>query len=849
MEGYNTVSEIFSYSALKVIKDSLEKSLGYEIFWGCYIDNSLNLIDKIETIFYGNTNSVIFDKKIAIKYDLVLHNHPSGFIEPSDEDQKIAYQCMKLGVGFAIIDNDISECYIVVPPKSVTKRKKVDTANVENIFKNVDELNKVIQNYKIRDSQLDLSKLILEVINDDKIAFIEAPTGIGKSLAYLIPILLYALENKVKIVISTYTKNLQNQLIKKDIPSALKIIKKDLKFEVAYGRQNYLCLLAYSHLKNDFNNFLFISFDSEILDLLDEWVKKTNNGLLLELSSDIDKALINEIKSNSSTCLKGKCKYYDKCFFYNAKRRLNASDIIVTNHHLLLSYELSDEISDFFPPYNSIIFDEGHNLVDVIEDLSTISFSTLEIQKKLSRFINAKNSGILQSLENLLSNKIQDDKIIKTISFLKLEIQNILNIIIKIQNQDVYELMEFAKNEKIYGKNKILINLTELAKIKIDKLNYIQDLFDEFFNKISVMTSYFNELYEYLNKIMSETKLIKEITDESSFLFFISSIKSIIHFLTEVNHFNEEFKDLSSSNKNQNYIKVLWLEIINNSITFNFYDEEKSLNFNNIVEIKSNSSIFISATLASENSFNYIKEQLNITSITDKRLVEKIYPPIFAFNENSCLYIIKGVDPSNKERYKSVAKQLITKILDSCNAKTMILTTSYDDIKDFSENIKEANNEKDLFIHNENFNSNLLIEEFKKNKNGVLIANMGFWEGIDLPGKHLEILIISKLPFKVPDTPILKAKTDKLDSMGINSFYKLSLPYAIIKLKQGFGRLIRSESEKGICILLDDRVISKNYGKLILNSLPNPKIEVVSVSEFFDNFISMCKNFSIMTKV
>ncbi|MCR4421092.1 MAG: hypothetical protein NUV32_01280 [Exilispira sp.] len=853
MEGYNSVEKIFSKNAIKALKDSLNKSNENEIFWGCNLDESKQLIDSVETIFFGSNHSVLFDKKNAIKYDLVLHNHPNNIIEPSEEDQIIAHSCINMAVGFAIIDNALINCYVIVPPKSIVKRKKVKDLEVEKILKNPSQsLLDILPNYKIRESQIELSKLIQNIINDDKVGFIEAPTGIGKSLAYLIPSFLYIKKNNVKIIVSTYTKNLQNQLIKKDIPSVIKILNQNISVEVAYGRQNYLCLLSYSNFKENFNFLFYESIESEVMQQLEHWVKKTNNGLLLELNGNYEKRVIDEIRSNSNLCLSTKCKYFNECFYYNARRRLNNADIIVANHHLLLSYELNEDFSDFFPIYNTIIFDEGHNLPDVIESISTYTFSTFEIQKKLYKLVQISNKkkGLLQLLDDNLSksnlqNSTAGKKILRLSEDIQKQIVELQQLVSNIQNLTTYEIMNIINSYKSENsKLKVLVNLTDLAKKNPEILKKIFDSLVETFDNIKLFTDSVSLLLGILEILLDKGE---DSELELSFLQYLyGNIKSIVRFFLNINDFYHEFqKLLENSQKVEKYLKVLWFEINNNIIDFYFYNEEKGLTFNDIIQTKAKSSIFISATLATENSFNYIKEQLTLNEDIKKNSIDRIFPSIFPYEKNSSFFIIKGINPLDRSSYKNNISDIILQVLSYTKAKTMILTTAYSDINDISEAVKKNNKEIKLLVQNTNSINNSLLDEFKKDSKSVLLVNMGFWEGIDLIGKNLEILIISKLPFKVPDTPILKARTERMDNLGQNSFFKLSLPYAIIKLKQGFGRLIRSEDETGICILLDDRVISKNYGYLILDSLPKAKIEIIEKEQFLNKFIERCKELEI----
>ncbi|MEJ5273076.1 MAG: ATP-dependent DNA helicase, partial [Spirochaetota bacterium] len=603
-------------------------------------------------------------------------------------------------------------------------------------------------------------------------------------------------------------------------------------------------------IKNHTDLYELVSPES--IDQIEKWVSKTNNGLLLEINGNYDRKIIDEIKSNSTLCLSNKCKFFNECFYYSARRRLNNADIIVTNHHLFLSYELIDYFSDFFPVYNTLIFDEGHNLPDVIENISTFTFSTFEIQKKLYKLVQSqqKNKGLFYLLENSLSKNNLNDKTIgkKILSLLPDLINQVLELegsISNIHNRTIYQIINIAfSNNLSNNKSKILINLTNLAKTNPDVLKEIYELLDETFNQIQFLVDNSAFLIQALQIILEDK--VKKDEELSSLQYLYGNIKSIIKFFDDIKDFHEELSDLfNNRSKSQNLLKVLWFEISNNGIYFSFYNEERGLNFNNIIESKVNSTIFISATLATENSFDYIKSQLGLSENIKKNTEDKIYPSIFPYEKNSSLFIIKGINPLIKKDYAKNISDIILKVLSSTKAKTMILTTAYNDINEISEAIKDNHKDIKLLIQESLLLNNSLIDEFKKTDRAVLVVNMSFWEGIDLPGKDLEILIISKLPFKVPDTPILKAKTERMDNQGINSFYSLSLPYAIIKLKQGFGRLIRSEEEKGICILLDDRIISKNYGPIILNSLPKSKLEIVEKDQFLIKFKEKCEELEI----
>ena len=865
MEGYCKCSSIFSSSAISMLKHYLDKSRGNEIFIGGLVSENKSTIESVQSIFYGNKDQVLFDLDISTDFDIILHNHPSGILKLSEADALIANECQKLGIGFGIFDNSVIDCYIAIPPHSVHKRKKIKIDEINSFFKNPpDSIFETLPSYNYRDSQNDLAVDIAKVINEDKIGLFEAPTGIGKSLAYLVPSFIYISENKSKIVISTYTKNLQNQLFRKDIPSLLMVMKLDLKVELFLGRQNYLCKFKYENFKNSSNQFLFEMFDADLLSKIDRWACSTNFGIFQEIQSSYPRSLIDELRSDSSLCLGKKCSFYNDCFFYNAKRAIANADIIITNHHLLLSYELFEDFNDSFPPYNTVIFDEAHNLAGVIEDISTLNFSTELLVKKVSRLISRspkqlnliditkKNLNAFLKKNNKLQAKIE--AIIELLDDVLENTTNLVRLAGTLVNETIYSLTEKLDTGESRQKPRKVengylnknINITSLLKSDKETAWMIFDSLSPFFNQTTIVYDLVSSCYDKVNELVN---LLQKKSDEDktfqNILYFYGYLKNLLDYLLNGIEIYKYFEKILNTDAKDDIlavssdkIQVLWLEKTKTGIEFNLFDENLSLKFSDYLYMKPKSSVLISATMTAENKFQYIKSQIYLQKDLESKIVEKIFPYIFNYKQNSAIFIPEDIkEPGDPDFLDNVAGT-IEKIALKYKSKIMILTTSFYDIKklyDYLIKVTEKT-EKTIIKQDEFSNTAFLMEKFRSLPDAILIATMSFWEGVDFPGKDLEILVITKVPFKVPDTPIFLARSEKLENKGISSFENLSLPYAILKLKQGFGRLIRSENEKGICIIFDSRLIKKNYGKRVLKSLPDSQLISYKDSKFFDLF-------------
>lgn len=892
--NFENISKYFDENQIEKFRESILKSNGAEVFFG--IDNEGN----IYPIFYGNDDSVIVDFEYIQNYSIIIHNHPSGNLKPSENDNYFARFAAKNGIAFGIINNEVSQIYFVVPPISVRRKVVIEDKEIDFYLSEKNgKIKEIIPSFVKRESQIGMSKVILDAFNQNFKVAIEANTGIGKSFAYLLPIFLNIKYNKIKFLIITNTISLQRQLIEKDIPSMIKITEIDIKYNYLIGRNNYICLYRYQLLKEKEINQTLYNEDLFYTNIIENFIETTNTGILDEIDKEFISKIKNELNSNSVICLRESCKFYSKCFYYNSRKKLSELDLIILNNHLFFLNEMSYEFSEFLPKFYYAVFDEAHNIENCLEDVLTISFDYNYLSNRLnflfSNDIN-KEKGILVLLKKYLGNND---------NLLKYYVENHYNklkdkiVIIKEKLSEIFEIFNkiyFSFYEK-YNENKFsensLFNFDILDFYNlIEKENYLKEFKNLTKDFLTILKDFLNELNKLVEEFfIKKMNLQDNLTIKNNlkqkidiFLFIKKNIDLIRTYLEDALQVIENFYFFEKESYFDNDI-VLWVNFNKNNFEmFSLLLYKKSEIINKILE-NYNSLIFTSATLTIDKKFDYFLKSIlnncqddfnNIVEANFKTTREKnkngeteneisneinnsinneikinnfhniktfIFDSPFNYQEQSEIMIVKdSPDPNSKEFIEFVSKSILDILLLS-EGRAFILTTSYSDLNFIYNFLSNSDKLNDLNIlaQNKKYNNNKMIEIFKTKKKSVLIGTMSFWEGVDVPGEALELIIITKLPFQVPSSPILKYKSTKLEKQNKNPFYELSLPYASIKLKQGFGRLIRKEDDIGVCFIFDSRIIKKSYGKQILNTLPKTQV-------YFDNFQNLYINYKKFLK-
>ncbi len=800
------IFEFFEKSAVDKLRKEIKNASGNEVFFRG-IPNEDGVIVDAEVVARGNEYSVAAILNRMKKNEVIIHNHPSGVLAPSDNDIQISSVYGELGGGSYIINNQVSDLYVIV---SIKKHIKID---IDKYFGESGVIKQKFPAFEIRDEQYKMSKNIEKSLNENKKALIEAGTGTGKTLAYLLPSLEYAVENNLKVIISTNTINLQEQLINKDIPLVKLLMSKDFKYTLVKGRGNYLCKRK---LQNAINEEADDGDDKEILANLKKWDETTKTGDRNELRYEIGFEVWEKVNCELDLCTGVKCPYFPSCYFFNARKEIANSDLLVLNHHMFFAdLSIRSEIGfntdySILPNYDVLIFDEAHNIEDTARSYFTYEISKYAFGKLMGNIYNKRARNYNKS-----------GVFIRTLIYLK----------------DNLPEEEYEKFDKI-KEDEIIENLNKYY----DKIIEIFDKFLLWFSKDTEQLEVKKRFDKDQIKNSSFWKELIKLRKESEHLY-TKMIKGIIKFTNAVDKLNIEdengvifdfkkyiervkvfMKDLLFILDSDREDHVYWTNINLRKGSIRLYatpfeiaeDLEQNL-YNKLDRI-----LFTSATLAVEKKFDYYKKNIGLGK---EKIIEEIIDSPFDYEKQMTVYIPDDTKDPNSLEFFSDIYEFIRKLIVKTDGRCFLLFTSYSSLN-FVYNKLRSGLEKENYVllKQGDLPRHEMIEMFKMRDKAILFGTDSFWEGIDVQGDNLKSVVIIKLPFKSPEDPVTEAIIEYMRKNNQNPFMNFQIPQAVIKFKQGVGRLIRSKTDTGIITILDNRVIKKAYGEKFLKSLPKTTI-------------------------
>ncbi len=773
-------SEKFSAPVIQQMRKAVSDTGGNEVMFTGRSGDS-GLIEHIETAARGNENSVPALEGFVDRGDVVIHNHPGGNLSPSAADLRIASILGNQGIGFYIINNEVTEVYAVAE----TVAERIVPLNTDEIKSHLEpggSLSGIFEKYEVRPSQIEMLCDVADAINNEEIIIAEAGTGVGKSLAYLIPAFQWVINNNDRIVISTGTINLQHQLIEKDIPLVRKMLKTDKKAALVKGRGNYVCMRKYLEKLNETS--LFNETDRELM-LIKEWVETTDTGDKSDLSFLPDHALWGDIASESDYCLGLHCPYREKCFVIKSRKRAAAAQILVVNHHILFSDISARSAGGGFngtavlPGFSRIVFDEAHNMENAATSFYSPTLSRGMMFKTITKIYRRKKgriSGIYVSLKN---SEGAEDKI-EEIPSLTAEAVSEFELLEK----EAEDLLKGSYNLRIDHEEKFDNLLSRTASLK-SHLSKIHMIIDDITQGMDFSPEDDAGVYEIIlikNKLQGLVSTCEKLLDtDDNYIPWFEKSKRIFFYVTPI--------DISRILQDTLYSKV------------------KSI-------------VFTSATLSISSKFSFWKKRVGLDSEMFP-VTENIYKSPFNYEKNVLLGIPQDLPDPSDEEYTEKLSQFIYDSLLISEGKGLVLFTSYTMLMKVYESIRDRLVENKIMVYRQGEDDRFrLLRSFNSDRNSVLLATDSFWEGVDSPGDTLKNLIICRLPFRVPSDPVIKARMDRIAENGGNPFMDFSLPEAVIKLKQGFGRLMRAKDDRGVVQITDNRILRKQYGSIFLKSLP-----------------------------
>lgn len=625
-------------------------------------------------------------------------------------------------------------------------------SSTDNFFSPQGPLNDCLNNYQLRAEQVEMAKSVSNAIKDKESLVIEAGTGVGKTFAYLYPSLLKG----GRVVISTATKNLQDQLFFNDIPKIREALKISVKVNILKGRANYICKLRMENTNQE--GMFFNKNDAKYLHLIKAFSDNSDSGEVSEISKIPENSAIwPMVTSTKENCLGQDCEFYKNCFLVKARKEALESEVLIVNHHLFFAdFVLKDaELSEILPKANTVIFDEAHQVPLVA------SFF-------LGEFISS--SQIINLIQDCQQSFIKYPDTIKILDSLAKDLQ-----------ENIFDL-------------KALISPSSV-RLNINKL---QD-YDAFKETYKTLIAKLDLLETILSKHAEDNAESQKLFDRATEL----TIK------------------LNSWLKRDNQNDIYWLEVFARTIQFNATPISVAEQFNKFQKKADSAWIFTSATLSINGSFDHFTSLLGLK----KSRTQYLQSP-FNYSENAFLYVPKEIPDPKDELFNLVLVKKALPLIRAAKGRAFILATSLKSMEEIGALLKDEfeKNKIDYPVITQGEGpKNDLLNQFKKHGNAVLIGSLSFWEGIDVRGSTLSLVIIDKLPFQSPGDPVFESKIKLLTEEGANAFMSMQLPEAIIRLKQGVGRLIRDDHDKGVMVICDRRIIEKSYGMKIWKSLPSFK--------------------------
>ena len=641
-------------------------------------------------------------------------------------------------------------------------------------------LAKELPHYESRPQQLEMAAAIAQAIAQGTHAVVEAPTGVGKSFAYLVPAIQHALATGQKVVVSTGTIALQEQLIGKDLPLLAKVFP-ELKAVLVKGRQNYVSLRRLG-LAFDGQQALFDSRDdTQTLRELDSWSRETTLGDLADLGHDPAPQVWRQVQSDRNNCLGRKCPRHGECFFYKARKEMEGAHLLVVNHHLYFSdLSLRDEHAGILPAHDIIIFDEAHTLEDVATDHLGTSISEAQVRFWLDGLWSIKSKGLLATPGY----------------------------------ESAQESVEYARHaNQNFWKDVALLGIDRKEEtLRLTSPNQVANPLSP---ALDAVARALDTCLARADDDNATTELKAQVTRSAA---LAGAIRAILEVETQADaiphvHYAHIPRGRGGASLSMSPLSVA--ELLRDRLFS-----------------KTRTVILTSATLAADDSerFLFLRKRLGIEGGIAKRLGS----PFDYTTQAKLLLNQTPLDPNSDRYEKALAIWLTDYLSDPQRGQqggTFVLFTSYRQLTTVHDLVRPALDRANRFVlrHGDGMSRSQMLDLFKRVGNAVLFGTSSFWEGVDVPGDALKHVIITKLPFEVPNHPVVEARHHEIQRRGGNPFMERTVPEAIIKLKQGFGRLIRTRTDTGTVAILDHRILTKAYGRYFLRALPPCAIEMTAL--------------------
>nr|AGC71111.1 DinG family ATP-dependent helicase YoaA [uncultured bacterium A1Q1_fos_2067] len=630
--------------------------------------------------------------------------------------------------------------------------------------------------FEYRPQQQEMAVLVARALETSSPLIVEAATGVGKSLAYLLPAVTFALENKRKAIICTHTINLQEQLIGKDIGIVKKLVG-DFHAELLKGRSNYLCPNRLQRAWKETGD-LFTSSETAELQMLAEWAQKSQDGTLSDLDFTPSSKVWSLVCSEPHACTPRRCPPGSGCGYQEVRRRIAQADVLILNHTLFFTLlssteELATDEVNFLFPRDFVIVDEAHTIENIAARQLGLHVSESNMRFELGRLFNPRTR------KGFFSHHGNRDGV--------REVEQAVSAV-----EDFFRAAEAQCRFQGHGR-----------EFRIREPGIVEDTISLALQRVAKQA----------------IKSGDEAKHENTRLEFHDMAKRLTNLRTTVAAFLEQ----------QEEGHVYWAEKSggeNRNFSFHSAPIDVAEKLEQIFFRGNKSCVFTSATLGvgEDQALSYFRKRVGARKVK----AACIESP-FDFKKQMRLYLMKRMPEPRTPTYDAELKKWIAHFIDLSRGRAFVLFTSYALMTQMADELEEHCDDRGyrLLVQGRGMPRHQMLQEFKQDVHSVLFGTDSFWTGVDVPGEALSNVIITRLPFAVPDHPLTASRLEHLEEQGLNPFTEYSVPEAILKLRQGVGRLIRSNKDRGICAILDNRILSKPYGKAFLNALPDCPTEIM----------------------
>jgi ATP-dependent DNA helicase DinG len=797
------------------IRSEIERAGGREVCFLADVDEKRMIRDP-KAVARGNFAAVLVAARDAEEGGVMIHNHPSGSLEPSEPDLRVAAELYEQGTGTAIVDNQAEGLYVVVEPPLPRRRLVLDLDQTDRLLGPGGALDGLHEGYEDRPGQREMARAVADRFNEGGVAIVEAGTGTGKSLAYLLPAAQWALQNRERTVLSTNTINLQEQLVIKDLPLVERILGEEVGWALVKGRGNYLSIRR-ALLAAESQASLFEEDRSDEVMALLEWMERTDDGSLSDLSSPPSDDLWEEVRSDPDVCLRARCPHFQQCFYQQSRRRAASARLLVVNHHLLFTDLAVRRVTRNYtqaavlPPYKHVVLDEAHNVEDAATSHLGAEVTRRGVFRALSR-LDRRGRGLLSSLHDLLSGGDQasehreriENRLRPALSRARVETESFLDLLDPLvpEGEATVRLGPTAAGEP-----------TDRPEIR---------------ERLEALLGAMGTLERELAELRARIELGEEHRDrlEGRLLDLRAVERRVAAHASGLRLVLLPGEDASSW--------VRWLEKKGGGRRANLVLAAAPIELGPVLReslfTRAETTVLTSATLATRRSFDFLRDRLGLAAgelgAMDEppQVDERIVRSPFDYERQTLLAVPTDLPApeSGGDAFQDATARVAEEMAGLCGGGMFVLFTSHAALRRVAEMLRErgVNGRWPLFVQGEGARHRLL-GDFIEAQSGILLGTSSFWEGVDVPGRPLRALIIQKLPFRVPTEPITAARMEAIERAGGSSFHGYMLPHAALRLKQGFGRLIRARSDRGVVLVLDDRLVTRRYGRYLRDSLPD----------------------------